>query len=400
MFACLSGTRGLSVYTWLERGKYSPIWKRRKLTRYSDGNIRYYEYENDNFEYLSEYKSADPQRGVAFMPKRGLNLQENEVMRAYKTVNDTYIEPISFIVPRRAEVFQGDIYPPATGSKPGMSAADYFSGKDALPPKIDMESVYNNEAPAEVPSDYKPPPPLTPMPAPETKKPEPPKEAAREAPQPSPALKTPASMKEQGASMSSMASKFADSKDEEEEEEEEDDSSSFEEVSKPVERAQAKPTPRADKFEAAPATSRSTQPPAQATPSMWKVSTSQPTIVSNTYKTKTDPAVHQPATTHNTAPSTSSPPSQSSTTTPTTTSATQPPSSSTTADPGLASSLDEIKALLQQQKTTMAAQSEMIVQLSSELESLRRNVASASADTSEKDERIRALEREVKALRG
>lgn len=40
----------------------------------SDGNIRYYEFENDKFEFLSEYKSADPQRGVAFVPKRGVNV--------------------------------------------------------------------------------------------------------------------------------------------------------------------------------------------------------------------------------------------------------------------------------------------------------------------------------------
>ena len=233
------------------------------LTICSDGNIRYYEFENDTFEYLSEYKSADPQRGIAFMPKRGLNIQENEVMRAFKTVNDAYVEPISFIVPRRAEVFQSDIYPPATGSKPGMNSQEYFSGKEAIPPKIDMESVYNNEAPTEVPSDYKPPPPLTPMPAPEPKKSEQPKEAL----QPSPAMRAPVSMKEQGASMSNMASKFADSKNAEDDE---DDSSSFEEVPKPVERAQSKPTTKVEKVEPAPATIQNPlEPP---TPSMWKVS--------------------------------------------------------------------------------------------------------------------------------
>lgn len=40
----------------------------------SDGNIRYFEYVHDKFEYLSEHKSADPQRGVAFLPKRGVNV--------------------------------------------------------------------------------------------------------------------------------------------------------------------------------------------------------------------------------------------------------------------------------------------------------------------------------------
>ncbi len=42
-------------------------------------------------------------------------------MRAFKTVNDSYIEPISFIVPRRAEVFQDDIFPPAVGSEPSTA---------------------------------------------------------------------------------------------------------------------------------------------------------------------------------------------------------------------------------------------------------------------------------------
>ncbi|KAH9835091.1 actin binding protein [Teratosphaeria destructans] len=42
-----------------------------------DGNIRYFEFENDKFEYLSEYKSGDPQRGLAFLPKRGVNTHDN-----------------------------------------------------------------------------------------------------------------------------------------------------------------------------------------------------------------------------------------------------------------------------------------------------------------------------------
>lgn len=46
-----------------------------RLTQnHSDGNIRYFEYENDKFEFLSEYKSGDPQRGIAFLPKRGVNV--------------------------------------------------------------------------------------------------------------------------------------------------------------------------------------------------------------------------------------------------------------------------------------------------------------------------------------
>ncbi|EEP81352.1 conserved hypothetical protein [Uncinocarpus reesii 1704] len=205
-----------------------------------DGNIRYFEYENDKFEYLSEYKSSDPQRGIGFMPKRGVNMHENEVVRAFKTVNDTYIEPISFIVPRRAEVFQDDIYPPTTGIKPAMSSGEWFEGKEALPPKIDMASLYEGEGLKELPADAVPAPkkaPATPAapaehPKEQVQKPQ----EEQEAKPIRPAVVSPPrdNMKEQGASMAAMVSKFAD---EEEKADDADDSSSFEEVSKPVERA-------------------------------------------------------------------------------------------------------------------------------------------------------------------
>lgn len=71
----------------------------------SDGNIRYYEYDNDELYPLSEFKAADPQRGMGFMPKRGLNVNECEVARAFK-VGTTLIEPISFTVPRKVNIIQ------------------------------------------------------------------------------------------------------------------------------------------------------------------------------------------------------------------------------------------------------------------------------------------------------
>ena len=164
-------------------------------------------------------------------------MHENEVMRAFKTVNDGYLEPISFIVPRRSEVFQGDIYPPVTGTRPAMSAAEWFDGKDGIPPKIDLESVYAGEEPTEVPSNYKPvsqKPPTSTTHSPTKKEPEPIKEPA----QPSPALRgPPPSMKEQTSSIANLASKFAD-KDEPVPIEEDDDSSSFEEIPKPIDRSE------------------------------------------------------------------------------------------------------------------------------------------------------------------
>jgi hypothetical protein len=60
----VSGREGVSAYPEHEN----------LADKISDGNIRYFEYENDKFEFLSEYKSGDPQRGLAFVPRRGINV--------------------------------------------------------------------------------------------------------------------------------------------------------------------------------------------------------------------------------------------------------------------------------------------------------------------------------------
>ena len=200
-----------------------------------DGNIRYFEYENDKFEPLSEYKSSDAQRGLAFMPKRGVNTHENEITRAYKSIDDRTIEPIPFIVPRRAETFQDDIYPPTVGSKAAVSSAEWLEGKTGLPPKFSMEDMYEGKEPKEYAAESAP----KPMPAKTAPAPSPAPAAAPkvEEPKSTPpaAAREMPSMKDNKDSMAAMASKFADK----DEAEDEDDDSSFEEVQKPYERPHA-----------------------------------------------------------------------------------------------------------------------------------------------------------------
>jgi coronin-1B/1C/6 len=174
-----------------------------------DGNIRYYEYAHDKFEYLSEYRSAQAQRGVAFLPKRGVNTHENEVVRAFKTVDDLYVEPISFIVPRRAETFQEDIYPPTISTKPAMTSADWFQGKTAVPMKLSMADVYDGNAKPSLIAAADVPPPSTPS----EPTPSPAKPAARptpaEEPRSAPVRETP-SVNSNKQSMSAAADRFAD----------------------------------------------------------------------------------------------------------------------------------------------------------------------------------------------
>lgn len=113
-----------------------------------DGNIRYYEYENDYLHDLSQYGSTEPQRGFAATPKRAVNVKDNEILKSYKTVNDHCIEPLSFIVPRRSELFQSDIYPDCPSNKAALSASEWFSGKDCNGPLLmSMDALYEGTEP-------------------------------------------------------------------------------------------------------------------------------------------------------------------------------------------------------------------------------------------------------------
>ena len=217
-----------------------------------DGNIVYFEYEHDKFEPLSEYKSADPQRGLAFMPKRGVNTHENEVTRAYKTVDDRLIEPIPFIVPRRSETFQDDIYPATVGLKPAMSSSEWLAGKTALPPKFSMEDMYDGNTPQEYAAQDAP----KPVPAKTASAPAPapasapaPAAAAPTSKEPEPAAPVATrempSMKDNKQSMSAMASKFADKDAEEDVDDDDEDAEPFEEVQAPVQRPARRQEPKA-----------------------------------------------------------------------------------------------------------------------------------------------------------
>jgi len=109
-----------------------------------DGNIRYYEMVDEKpWQFsLSEYKSNEPQRGVAFLPKRAVNVSQVEVARAFK-LHTSLVEPISFQVPRKSDVFQDDIYPPTASGEAALTADQFWSGKTENPKKVSLEHGFS-----------------------------------------------------------------------------------------------------------------------------------------------------------------------------------------------------------------------------------------------------------------
>ncbi|SCV02660.1 LAMI_0H01662g1_1 [Lachancea mirantina] len=109
-----------------------------------DGNIRYFEFQNDELFELSEFPSTDPQRGFAVAPRRSVNVKDNEVLRGYKTVLDHCIEPVSFYVPRKSEGFQDDIYPDAPSNTPALTSREWQSGKSVNGPVLfNVKALYD-----------------------------------------------------------------------------------------------------------------------------------------------------------------------------------------------------------------------------------------------------------------
>ena len=59
-----------------------------------DGEVKLYD--------LFLFNSQTSQKSMCFMPKRGLDFMDCEIMRSYKLLNSSpMVEPVSFFVPRR-----------------------------------------------------------------------------------------------------------------------------------------------------------------------------------------------------------------------------------------------------------------------------------------------------------
>lgn len=113
---------------------YDPDTSLLFLAGKGDGNVRFYEIVDDKpfFYYITEHKSTVPQRGMCMMPKRGVNVSMCEVVRLFKAEN-ARVEPISFIVPRKSDLYQDDLYPNCFSGTPAESADEWKSGKDVAP---------------------------------------------------------------------------------------------------------------------------------------------------------------------------------------------------------------------------------------------------------------------------
>jgi len=105
-----------------------------------DGKIGYYELDptgpaNEMVNFVSNYSSNEPTGGCGYMPKRGCDVSTNEIVRLYKQTGQV-LQPLSFKVPRKSDMFQDDIFPPCRSDEPAFTHTQWFSAeKPSGPPK-------------------------------------------------------------------------------------------------------------------------------------------------------------------------------------------------------------------------------------------------------------------------
>jgi len=121
--------------------------------------VRYYEITATSpyFNSLSEFSDNESQKGLAWMPKRALDVKLCEIGRCLRLMKDEVV-PVSFQVPRKSDLFQQDLFPDTYAGVAALSATQWLSGQNAQPmvkamkPGADQTPRSAGAAPAAAPA--------------------------------------------------------------------------------------------------------------------------------------------------------------------------------------------------------------------------------------------------------
>merc|ERR1719203_2520346 len=88
------------------------------LAAKGEATVKYYEYDESSADKLCYLNATPPapesQKGVCFQPKRAMNVSNNEVMRGFQATPGKVL-PLPFVVPRKSDSFQSDLFPDCIG---------------------------------------------------------------------------------------------------------------------------------------------------------------------------------------------------------------------------------------------------------------------------------------------
>jgi len=120
------------------------------ITGKGDGQIRYYELDSTEetyCHYLTEFRAAVPHKGLCFAPKTAVNYMNCEVAVCLRLLKEV-VEPIRFVVPRKSDQFQSDIYADTFGGQPFCSGEEWLGGTSGVPAKVTIQQACESQSAA------------------------------------------------------------------------------------------------------------------------------------------------------------------------------------------------------------------------------------------------------------
>jgi coronin-7 len=106
-----------------------------------DSGVRAFEITEDKnlISDLTNVAGDLPQKGVAWVPKRALDVMDLEVARLLRLTQQAII-PVSFNVPRKTKSkFADDLFPNTPGPVPALSADEWFAGESKPPLLVNLD---------------------------------------------------------------------------------------------------------------------------------------------------------------------------------------------------------------------------------------------------------------------
>jgi len=106
-----------------------------------DGSVNFWEIKDEvknngrrgkTVHVLGIHRDSEPQKGGCFLKKRYCDVMRCEITRFFKVTNNKCI-PLSFVVPRKAENFQEDIFPETYAGQPALDQGAWLAGENAEP---------------------------------------------------------------------------------------------------------------------------------------------------------------------------------------------------------------------------------------------------------------------------
>jgi len=97
-----------------------------------DSTISYWELSGGNLHFLTQFSDTKPQKVVAWLPKKAMNVKACEIARALRLIGGSgtdNVVPVQFQVPRKSDLFQKDLYPDTNASIADLSSDEWKESK-------------------------------------------------------------------------------------------------------------------------------------------------------------------------------------------------------------------------------------------------------------------------------